>query len=112
MPLSNNPYISSSVIDAAPGTGTNTQSQNGYNESPQKNALATNNSARNAGPNSALNGQVQPISRPRATGALNKVVQNQVNVSNDALNGKSGIWTHNSYRKEEGSGEIHCLIPF
>lgn len=85
MPLSTNPYISSSVIDAAPGTGTNTQPQNGYNENAQKNAVTTNNSARNAGPNSALNGQVQPISRPRARNDLNQIVQNQVDIREDAL---------------------------
>ena len=85
MPLSTNPYISSSAIDAAPGTGINTQPQNGYNENQQKNALTTNNSARNAGPNSALNGQTQPTSRPRARNDLNQIVQNQVDIITDTL---------------------------
>jgi hypothetical protein len=85
MPLRSNPYISSSVIDAAPGTGTNTQPQSGYNESPEKNALAINNSARNAGPNSALNGQLPPPSRLRTTNGLNTAIQNQVDIANNAF---------------------------
>ena len=85
MPLSTNPFITSITNTSVNGAKLLTTAQQLPRNISEKVALDKKISALSAGPNSALNGQTQPASRPRGTTELNKAVQNQVNLQTNTL---------------------------
>jgi hypothetical protein len=86
MPLTTNPVISLSASREPNASRTSSPGQEAsYGAGNEKEALDRKISALSGGPNSGLNGQVQPTSRLRATDELNKAVQNQVDIQSNAL---------------------------
>ena len=87
MPLTTNPYISSTITSPTPSSTTGGNSLVSYSSSldASKQALSATINALSGGLGSGLNGASTPVSKARGTNTLNQLVQNSVNLQAGTL---------------------------
>lgn len=87
MPLTTNPYISSTITTTTPSTNSNNAGLVSYSTSidSEKQALSDKINSLSGGLGSGLNGASTPVSRPRGMNTLNQIVQNDVNIQSGTL---------------------------